>query len=360
MRVGLLIYGSLDILTGGFLYDRLLVDYLRRQGDEVEVISLPWRTYGHHLADNFSTAFFQRLCQTSCDVLIQDELNHPSLWWLNGRLKRRVDYPLVTLVHLLRSSEARPAWQNRFYRWVEQRYLRTLDGLIFNSKTTGRQVEALLGPGYPSVVAYPGCDHLHPTLCSDAIAARARQPGALRILFIGNLIPRKGLHVLIEALTSLPRPDWQLTVIGDLNMDPAYVRQVRRQINRADLQAQITLLGAVLQENIVSHLAHHQVLAVPSLYEPFGIVYVEALGFGQPVIATTVGAAHEIISHGREGFLIAPGDSAALAHHLSRLHADRQGLVRMSLAAQQRYRSCPTWDESAGRIRQFISTLAKP
>ena len=58
MRVGLLIYGSLDILTGGFLYDRLLVDYLRREGDEVEVISLPWRTYGRHLSDNLSAAFF--------------------------------------------------------------------------------------------------------------------------------------------------------------------------------------------------------------------------------------------------------------------------------------------------------------
>ena len=44
MRVGLLIYGSLDILTGGFLYDRLLVEHLRSQGDEVEVITLPWRT----------------------------------------------------------------------------------------------------------------------------------------------------------------------------------------------------------------------------------------------------------------------------------------------------------------------------
>ena len=360
MRVGLLIYGSLDIVTGGFLYDRLLVDYLRRQGDEVEVISLPWRTYGRHLTDNFSAAFFQRLCQASCDVLIQDELNHPSLWWLNRRLKRRVDYPLVTIVHLLRSSEARPAWQNRFYRWVEQRYLQTLDGLIFNSKTTGRQVEDLIGPGYPSVVAYPGCDHLRPTLSPDAIAARARQPGALRILFIGNLIPRKGLHVLIAALAGLPRPDWQLTVIGDLNMDPAYVRRVRRQIDRVGVQAQVSLLGAVPHEKVVPHLAHHQVLAVPSLYEPFGIVYVEALGFGQPVLATTVGAAHEIISHGREGFLVSPGDSSGLAQHLSQLHADRQNLVRMSLAAQQRYRSCPTWDESARQIRQFISTLATP
>jgi len=360
VRVGLLIYGSLDILTGGFLYDRLLVDYLRREGDEVEVISLPWRTYGRHLSDNVSAAFFQRLCRASCDVLIQDELNHPSVWWLNRRLKQRAGYPLVSIVHLLRSSEARPAWQNRFYRWVERRYLQTLDGLIFNSRTTGRQVEALIGPGCPSVVAYPGCDHVRPTLSPDAIAARAEQPGALRVLFIGNLIPRKGLHVLIEALAGLPQADWQLTVIGALDMDPAYVRRLRRQIDQVGARAQIRLLGALPHEHVVPHLASHQVLAVPSLYEPFGIVYVEALGFGQPVMATTVGAAHEIISHGREGFLVAPGDSPSLARHLSHLHADRRELVRMSLAARQRYHSCPTWDDSARRIRHFLSTLVKP
>ena len=53
MRIGLVIYGSLDTLSGGYLYDRKLVEYLRAQGDTVEVISLPWRNYAAHLTDNF-------------------------------------------------------------------------------------------------------------------------------------------------------------------------------------------------------------------------------------------------------------------------------------------------------------------
>jgi Glycosyl transferase 4-like domain len=156
VRIGLIIYGSLDTLTGGYLYDRMLVEHLRCQGDHVDVISLPWRTYGRHLGDNVSPELYRRLRRTPFDVLLQDELNHPSLFWLNQRLRRYVRYPIVTIVHLLRCSEPRPAWQNRLYRWVERRYLVGLDGLVFNSRTTQAAVERLVGSNHPGVVAYLG------------------------------------------------------------------------------------------------------------------------------------------------------------------------------------------------------------
>ncbi len=54
MKIGLVIYGSLDTLSGGYMYDRMLVDYLRAEGDTVEIISLPWRNYAAHLTDNLS------------------------------------------------------------------------------------------------------------------------------------------------------------------------------------------------------------------------------------------------------------------------------------------------------------------
>ena len=194
VHIGLIIYGSLDTLTGGYLYDRLLVEHLRRQGDQVDIISLPWRTYGRHLGDNFSRNLYGRLRRAPFDALLQDELNHPSLFWLNQRLRRSVRYPIVTIVHLLRCSEPRPAWHNRLYRWVERRYLIGLDGLVFNSQTTQVAVEQLVGSNHPSVVAYPGGDHLPPALTPQQIKARTQQPGPLRILFVGNLTPVKGLQ----------------------------------------------------------------------------------------------------------------------------------------------------------------------
>ncbi|MBL7943358.1 MAG: hypothetical protein JNM00_11355, partial [Flavobacteriales bacterium] len=106
MKIGLVIYGSLDTLSGGYMYDRMLVDYLRSQGDTVEIISLPWRNYAAHLTDNFTFKL-----PSDLDILIQDELNHPSLIRSN---RYPNPYPIISLVHHLRCSELRPKWQNDF------------------------------------------------------------------------------------------------------------------------------------------------------------------------------------------------------------------------------------------------------
>src|SRR5512139_3888486 len=104
MHIGLIIYGSLDTLSGGYLYDRKLVEYLRSQRDTVEIISLPWRSYGAHLTDNlwFRLPGHGANRSKKFDILIQDELNHPSLLFAN---RRRHPYPVISLVHHLRSSE---------------------------------------------------------------------------------------------------------------------------------------------------------------------------------------------------------------------------------------------------------------
>lgn len=359
MHIGLIIYGSLDTLTGGYLYDRMLVEHLRRQGDQVDIISLPWRTYGRHLGDNFSLTLFRRLRRAPFDALLQDELNHPSLCCLNRWLRKYRRYPIVTIVHLLRCSEPRPVWQNRLYRWVEEHYLTGLDGLVYNSQSTRTVVEGLIGPNRPGVVAYPGRDHLPSTLTPEQIEDRAQDPGPLRILFVGNLTPVKGLHTLLQALVQLPPDTWCLTVVGSLTMDPLYVHSIRQQIAQFRLTDRIRLLGSCPNAVVATHLTQTHVLAVPSLYEAFGIAYLEAMGCGVPVIASTAGAAHELITHGEHGFLVAPGDAVTLAQHLLRLHHDRACLRHMSLAAYRRAQMHPTWSESAERVRELLQTLVR-
>lgn len=364
MRIGLVIYGNLDTVSGGYLYDRRLVAHLRACGDSVEVVSLPWRDYGRHLADNLAPSLQQRLRDGAWDVLLQDELNHPSLFLVN-RWFHRVragfprPYPIIAIVHHLRSSEARPAWQNRLYGWVERRYLAGVDGFIFNSLTTQAVVTRLTGGAQPGVVAPPGRDHRPVTVNPAEVAARAAAPGPLRVLFIGNLIPRKGLHTVVEALARLPEAACRLTAVGSDEVDPAYAAAVCRQIMQLGLTYRVDLLGALPDEALGRLLAESHVLVVPSSYEGYGIVYAEALGHGLPVIASTSGAAHEIVTDGREGFLVAPGDAAAIAAILGRLSGDRAALGRMGQAALARYAALPTWAESAAQARVFLSTIAR-
>ncbi len=357
MRIGLIIYGSLTTISGGYLYDRRLVTYLQAAGEEVEVISLPWRRYAYHLADNFSISLYRRLCRAPFDVLLQDELNHPSLVWLNHCLHHRVSYPLVSIVHHLRSSETHPAPLAAIYRRVERAYLASVDGFIYNSHTTRNVVEALIGEERPATVAVPGADHLGVVLSPQQIAERARTAGPLRVLFVGNVIPRKGLHTLLEALASLPPDRWYLTVVGSLSADPSYVRAVRRHIEQLKLADRVQLMGTLGQDDLIALLRCSDVLAVPSFYEGYGIVYAEGMAFGLPAIATTAGAAAEIITHGHDGFLVPAGDADALSACLQTLAGDRERLLAMSLAARERYAHHPTWAETAAQAHRFLKAL---
>ena len=148
-------------------------------------------------------------------------------------------------MHHLRCSEAHPAWKNQIYQSVEKRYLQSVDGFIFNSETTRASVEAVSGTMKPAIVAHPGGDRLRLNMTSSQILNRARQLGPLRVLFIGNLIPRKGLYTLLDGLSRLPRDSWQLDVVGSLEVDPAYVRAVRRQVSELGLTEQVTLSGSL-------------------------------------------------------------------------------------------------------------------
>ena len=357
MRVGLIIYGSLDTISGGYLYDRQLVGYLRSAGDTVEVISLPWRDTARHLSDNFSRHLYHRLLHASIDVLLQDELNHPSLFVLNRRLRGQIAYPLISIVHHLRCYEAHPRHVQWLYRWLERQYLASVDGFIFNSETTRRAVSATLRVKQEALarwaVAYPAGDRFAPRLTAAFITRRAHETGPLRLLFIGNLIPRKGLHVLLEALLRLPGEMWQLCVVGNPQVDMGYTQKIQRLIASHSLN-NVRLAGVLTDEELAQRLAASQVLVVPSDYEGFGIVYLEGMSFGLPAIATTSGAAGEIISDSENGFLVPPNDPSALADRLMILANDREGLAQLSLAACERFRRHPTWRESMARIRAML------
>ncbi|MBU4233171.1 MAG: glycosyltransferase family 4 protein [Desulfobacterales bacterium] len=359
MHVGLLIYGSLTTVSGGFIYDRNLVRYLREAGDRVDVISLPWRHYGLSLLDNLNAGLRRRLTQAAFDVLLEDELVHPSCFWLNQRLRPRLSYPVVAIVHHLRCRERHPALMRRLYRGVEKRYLASVDGCICVSRTTAKDVEDVVGRAPPLVVAPPGRDGLPGAVSREAIMARATAPGPFNLIFVGNLIPRKELHTLLAALASLPQDDWRLAVAGSLNMDAAYVAAIRGQIKDAGLAPRVTLLGALPARELAARCAASHLLTVPSSYEGFGIVYLEGMQFGLPAIAGTAGAAQEIITHGDNGFLVPPGNPEALAHHIELLIRDREVLLKMSLAAHGAAAVHPTWNDSAAGARAFLQNFLR-
>jgi glycosyltransferase involved in cell wall biosynthesis len=360
VRTGLVVYGSLEVVSGGNLYDQILVSHLRSSGHSVEVVSIPLRSYALNLAQNFAAGLRRRLVRSSFDVLLEDELAHPSLVRLNRALRRRIAAPpvsIVSIVHHLRSSEERAEWQNDLYRRVEKHYLLSVDAFVFNSETTRETVESLLGQKTRNVVATPGGDRLSRAITATEVVARAGKEGELRILFVGSLIPRKGLHHLLKALHGLGGRPFLLDVVGSEEADRRYAAAIRGEVRKLGLEGRVHFHGALAGGNLEERFRAAQLLVVPSSYEGFGIVYLEAMGFGLPAIASASGATDEIVRHESTGFLVPPGDVWSLARRIESLLEDRALLSQMSLAAFEAFEDHPGWEDSMKRIEGFLVEL---
>ena len=134
---------------------------------------------------------------------------------------------------------------------------------------------------------------------------------------------------------------------------------MRERVAVHGLQSTVHFHGPLDNEDLIAKLKSAHVLAVPSSYEGFGIVYLEGMAFGLPAIGTTAGAAAEIISDGENGYLVPPDDAETLVERLSLLANNRELLARMSVNALARYRQQPTWEQTATKIREFLYVIAR-
>lgn len=360
MHIGFMLYGSDRTLSGGYLYDRQMADYLRRGGHEVEMISLPAHGYARRLADNLAWDLLDRIAGKDFDLLVQDELCHASLWRFNQSLRRRTRMPIVAVVHHLLSCEPRSRMLGVLLAWPEKRFLRTVDAFIVNSGTTRRAVLSALGTdAKPLVVAQPGGDRFDCPVSGDRIQARAMREGPLRLLFAGLVIARKGLAPLLQALVRVPLSAWRLDVVGDENLDPAYAARVRYEAKGLGLAGNVRFRGVLSDTDLAAQLADSHLLCMPFAYEGFGIVALEALHFGVPVLGSRRGATPELVRDGWNGLLFERNQLQRVADAVQALQADRGRLARLSTNALQSARRHPTWQETMARVELFLLRLVR-
>lgn len=353
MRVALVIYDTLDIVSGGYRYDAKIFEILNKIGYKIGVFSFPNTTYYKGLFDNARTHLIRQLVDFKPHVVVQDHLIHPSVFLSNHSLRNQLQQPIVALVHHLRSSESHPSVCKALYACVERHFFTSIDACIYNSYTTKESVEQLAGMHIPGVVAYPGRDQAP----RPQPSRNSGRPDGFEVLFVGNVIPRKGLDVLVEALSCCPYGSWNLTVVGDLDVNGEFARRIQSRVRELGLQHHVSFLGQVTNDHLNWLYARSDVLAVPSRYEGFGMVYLEALGFGTPVIASTAGAAKEFITDGKQGFLVAPDAPIQLAQRIQLLINRPNIASTMGREARAAWESHPTWMESATKIEQLLRSL---
>ncbi len=187
-----------------------------------------------------------------------------------------------------------------------------------------------------------------------AAAEPAKLPEGRRILFVNRLDPRKGFPVMIEAFRRLAgqRPDPVLVVAGD-GRDRAAVRDLP-----ADVRARVVMLGAVAHRDLPPYHAACEVFCAPATgRESFGIVLVEAMAAGLPVVASDIPGYREVARDGVEGILVPPRDPVALAGALDRVLGDADLAAALGEAGRDRARRY-SWDAVAGEVESVYDEAA--
>jgi L-malate glycosyltransferase len=194
-----------------------------------------------------------------------------------------------------------------------RRVLAASDGHVAVSSDLARRARSLYGfDGAIDVISLGAAAPRFETASREELGL---EPGVIYIVAVGRLVRRKNLTTLLTALAQLGRDDVQLLVVGD-GPEQASLAACAQSLG---LGASVQFRGYVPEETKFQLLAAADIFALPSLHEAFGLVYLEAMHCGLPVIAARPGGQEDYLDDGRTGFLVPPDDPAALLGALQRL-----------------------------------------
>lgn len=347
LSVVLLTLGDPGRLTGGYLYHRRMAELAPRHGARLAFVSVPERPFPLAAVD--APAALRRAVRLGADALVLDSIAAAFVGpWL---ALRPPPVPLVGMVHQppggIDHGPLRTTVQARLDRLgyrPARRLMVASDDLAEQMAAAGIRRDLLR-------VVPPG---------RDVAEKIGPPPGDLRrgrkaaLLCVGNWVERKGIHSLLEALARLPDGAATLHLAGDTNAEPVYGARLRARLAEPDLAGRVVVHGPLPVEDVAALYQASDAFVLPSVREPYGTVYGEAMAFGLPVVGWRAGNLPYLAGHEREGLILPPGDLTALAGAMRRLAEDGPLRRRLGEAARARALTRPTWDESAAR---FFGTI---
>lgn len=217
--------------------------------------------------------------------------------------------------------------------------LRLADAVFVASRFTQKTIEAApCASGKPVFIIPYGSPLVPPA------AERPRSHGKLKVLFVGGLGQRKGLSYLLEAVALLPQAV-ELTLVGMKTTEQCAPLNEALKRHR--------WIPTLPHEEVLREMSRHDVFVFPSLFEGFGLVLLEAMSQGLPVIATEQTAGPDLIGEGNGGFIVPIRSAQAIAEKLDLLARDRELLSAMQRAAREtalRY----SWESYRARLAEIV------
>ncbi|ERJ17933.1 type III pantothenate kinase protein [Salinisphaera shabanensis E1L3A] len=338
--------GALDQPTGGYVYDRAIIDGLQADGVDIEVVELAGT---FPVADDTARAALDRtLARASPRMpVIVDGLAAGGLPEVverhagQGALIVLLHHPLcdetglddATQAHLLES---------------ERRVLACATRIIVTSRFTARRLVSLaLAREDAITVIEPGV--------RPATLAHVAHQGAPRLLCVASIIPRKGHRLLVDALAQLRDLDWVCDFVGDDKRDADETKALHQAVDRHGLSSRIRLHGSQNTQALERYYERAAIFVLASYYEGYGMVIDEAVAHGLPIVTTTGGALADTVPAGA-GIVVAPGDTNALAQALHTLIDDAEQRGCAAAAARIARSRQRDW---AAAAREFAAVLAR-
>lgn len=340
--------GSLDTPTGGYAYDKRIIQELRSLGWQIDIVDLgstfPFPDEDARLAASRALAAIVK-----DSVVVIDGLAYGVLADEGEHLSRTCR--IVALVHHPLALEAGlNAQQAQSLKASEMEALRHADAVVVTSEPT----KAILKEQYE--VAVPRIDVVLPGIDRVARIQRDKMPrDDVRILSVGSLVARKGYDLLITALAGLTDLPWRLVIAGDMTRDAHVTKNLKADILRLGLEERITLAGAVPNNNLRECYADADVFALASRFEGYGMVFAEAIAAGLPMVVTDVGVAKDVV--GQAGKVVPAGEVDALRVALRDVISSRDLRHDMATAAVDQAVRLPQWRASGEQFAKVLERL---
>jgi phosphatidylinositol alpha-mannosyltransferase len=240
-------------------------------------------------------------------------------------------------------------------KWILRRWFRKLDGKIAVSKPAVEYAHTNF-PGYYNIIPN-GVDLEH--FSPDVAPIEEFNDGKLNILFVSRLEKRKGLNYLLQAFRQVKEeiPDCRLIVVGP---GTRLRRKYERYVARSGLK-DVVFVGLVAYDELPRYYKTADVFCAPAIgSESFGIILLEAMAMGKPIVASNISGYASVISNGVDGLLVPPGDKDSLAQALISLLGDES--LRQEMGARGRAKALEhSWERISQRVFDYyVRVLSEP
>jgi starch synthase len=300
----------------------------------------------------------------------QADLVHSHTWYANlaGHVASLLyGVPHVVTVHSLEPLRPWKAEQlgggYALSSWCERTAVESAAAVIAVSR--GMRDDLLAA--YPAVpaervrVIHNGIDTTEyaPDPATDVLERYGVDPGAPAVVFVGRVTRQKGLPVLLRAAAEI-NPAAQLVICAGQADTPEIEAEVSVLAGRlrASRDGVVWISGMLAKREVIQLLTHATVFACPSLYEPLGIVNLEAMACGTAVVGSRVGGIPEVVADGETGLLVPPGQPPALARAINALVGDERRAAEMGRLGRKRAAADFGWDSIAGQTADLYAELA--